>query len=449
MPGGANCEIAQVVEGPIPFFALCEHHALPFFGNVWVGYVAHEGIIGISKLTRLVRVVTRRFGVQERMTYQICDELDRMMAPHGVAVYAEAQHLCTQMRGVRELHPKTRTTSYRGVYVDSPQLRGEFYDVSGLRAAAAPDDREDRHDGGAPTTRRDRRPIRRARLDTLWEAPAGRTGSAQRGGAFPAGLLARYDGELRVPLRRDRPAVIANFVSTLDGVVAFDTEGASGGGEISGFFEPDRFVMGLLRAMADVVLVGAGTVRAAPTHEWTARHVQRASADTFALWRRRLGITTAQPTTVVVTASGSLDLSHPGLSAPDVPVVIVTTDAGARRLRPVGPGSNVRIEVAGRGRSVDARRVLEIASADGARLILCEGGPHLIGDLVERDLLDELFVTLAPQLAGRDPDVGRLALVEGVAFEPATAPWSRLVSVRRSGDHLFLRHRLRHGPRPS
>lgn len=133
--GGANCEIAQVVEGPIPFFALCEHHALPFFGNVYVGYVAHEGIIGISKLTRLVRVVTRRFGVQERMTYQIADELDRMMAPHGVAVYIEAHHLCTQMRGVRELHPRTRTTSYRGVYVESPQLRGEFFDVSGLRRA--------------------------------------------------------------------------------------------------------------------------------------------------------------------------------------------------------------------------------------------------------------------------------------------------------------------------
>jgi GTP cyclohydrolase I len=135
--GGANCEIAQVVEGPIPFFSLCEHHALPFFGNVYVGYVAHEGIIGISKLTRLVRVITRRFGVQERMTYQICDELDRLMAPHGVAVYAEAHHLCTQMRGVRELQPRTRTTSYRGVYVDSPQLRGEFFDVSGLRSGAS------------------------------------------------------------------------------------------------------------------------------------------------------------------------------------------------------------------------------------------------------------------------------------------------------------------------
>jgi GTP cyclohydrolase I len=135
--GGANCEIAQVVEGPIPFFALCEHHALPFFGDVYVGYVAHEGIIGISKLTRLVRVVTRRFGVQERMTYQICDELDRMMEPHGVAVYVEAHHLCTQMRGVREMHPKTRTTSYRGVYVESAQLRGEFFDVSGLRGGGS------------------------------------------------------------------------------------------------------------------------------------------------------------------------------------------------------------------------------------------------------------------------------------------------------------------------
>jgi GTP cyclohydrolase I len=135
--GGANCEIAQVVEGPIPFFALCEHHALPFFGDVYVGYVAHEGIIGISKLTRLVRVITRRFGVQERMTYQICAELDRMMEPHGVAVYVEAHHLCTQMRGVRELHPKTRTTSYRGAYVDSAQLRGEFFDVSGLRRGAS------------------------------------------------------------------------------------------------------------------------------------------------------------------------------------------------------------------------------------------------------------------------------------------------------------------------
>jgi GTP cyclohydrolase IA len=131
--GGASCELAQIVEGPIPFFALCEHHALPFFGQAYVGYVAHEQIIGISKLTRLVRVLTRRFGVQERMTHGIAAALSDLLDAHGVAVYMEADHLCTQMRGVREDHATTRTTAYRGVYEADPALRGEFYDVAGIR----------------------------------------------------------------------------------------------------------------------------------------------------------------------------------------------------------------------------------------------------------------------------------------------------------------------------
>ena len=131
--GGASCELSQIVEGPIPFFALCEHHAMPFFGRAYVAYVAHERIIGISKLTRLVRVLTRRFGVQERMTHQIADELMRLMDAHGVAVYLEAHHLCTQMRGVRENDAMTRTTAYRGTYENDPSLRSEFFDISGVR----------------------------------------------------------------------------------------------------------------------------------------------------------------------------------------------------------------------------------------------------------------------------------------------------------------------------
>jgi GTP cyclohydrolase IA len=133
--GGASCELAQIVEGPIPFFALCEHHALPFHGRAYVGYVAHEEIIGISKLTRLVRVHTRRFGVQERMTHAIADSLARAMDAHGVAVYMEADHLCTQMRGVRELMTATRTTAYRGTYETDPNLRREFFDVAGIGRA--------------------------------------------------------------------------------------------------------------------------------------------------------------------------------------------------------------------------------------------------------------------------------------------------------------------------
>lgn len=130
--GDASCELAQIVEGPIPFFALCEHHALPFFGTAYVGYVAHDQIIGISKLTRLVRVLTQRFGVQERMTHQIATGLADLLNAHGVAVYLEADHLCTQMRGVREDHASTRTTAYRGVYERDPALRSEFFGVAGI-----------------------------------------------------------------------------------------------------------------------------------------------------------------------------------------------------------------------------------------------------------------------------------------------------------------------------
>jgi GTP cyclohydrolase I len=133
--GGANCEIAQVVEGPIPFVGLCEHHVLPFVGRAWVAYVAHEQIIGLSKLTRLVRVLTRRFGVQERMSHDIADSLQSMLGAHGTAVMLEAQHLCTQMRGVREHDPVTRTTAWRGAYVADPALRAEFFTMSGIGAA--------------------------------------------------------------------------------------------------------------------------------------------------------------------------------------------------------------------------------------------------------------------------------------------------------------------------
>src|SRR5437667_12584921 len=91
--GGPDCRLSQVIEGPIDFFSLCEHHALPFLGHAHVGYIAHEHIIGISKLTRLVRLFARRFAVQERMGREITAALSRVLQAHGVAVYLEAIHL--------------------------------------------------------------------------------------------------------------------------------------------------------------------------------------------------------------------------------------------------------------------------------------------------------------------------------------------------------------------
>ena len=131
--GGADCRLSQVIEGPINFYSLCEHHALPFFGRAYIGYIAHEQIIGISKLTRLVRVVAQRFTVQERISQQIVDTLEDLLQPHGIAVYLEAHHLCTEMRGVRETSPLTRTTAWRGEYDGNPSLRAEFFTACGLQ----------------------------------------------------------------------------------------------------------------------------------------------------------------------------------------------------------------------------------------------------------------------------------------------------------------------------
>lgn len=125
--------LGQIVEGPIAFHALCEHHALPFYGVAHVGYVAGEEIIGISKLTRLVRLFTKRFTVQERVGEQIADTLMELIDPAGVAVRLEASHLCTRMRGVEE-HSATVTTFWRGVFAD-PALRQEFLtEVHGRKA---------------------------------------------------------------------------------------------------------------------------------------------------------------------------------------------------------------------------------------------------------------------------------------------------------------------------
>lgn len=131
-PGGPDCELSQVIEGPIPFYSLCEHHALPFFGHAYVGYIAHDQIIGISKLTRLVRLFASRFSVQERIGQEVADALDSMLKAHGVAVYTEAVHLCTQMRGVRESESRTRTTNWRGFYAEQPPLRAEFQRITGI-----------------------------------------------------------------------------------------------------------------------------------------------------------------------------------------------------------------------------------------------------------------------------------------------------------------------------
>lgn len=276
-----------------------------------------------------------------------------------------------------------------------------------------------------------------APLEVLLEAPPVR--GPARGGLLPGKLAARYGGPLAIPLHAGRSTVIANFVATVDGVVALATGPRGGGSDISGGSGTDRFVMGMLRALADVVVVGAGTLRAAPRHEWTPRGIAPAWAADLAAWRAALGLPT-QPTTVVVSARGDVPPEHPGLCLPDVPVVIATTRDGALELARRGVPPGARVEVPSDGSAVSATGLVRLVEALGAGIALCEGGPHLLATLLGGGAIDELFLTIAPRLLGRSPSAPRLGLVEGAAWLPAEAPGAALRSVRQDGSHLFLRY---------
>jgi riboflavin biosynthesis pyrimidine reductase len=280
-------------------------------------------------------------------------------------------------------------------------------------------------------------------LEPLWQAPEPPTIPVdRRGGMMPDQLAGRYPGELVVDLVDERPTVIANFVSSLDGVVGLDaTEASTGGGEISGFSESDRYMMALLRALADVVVIGAGTMRVGHRHVWTASNVQPNLAGTFAAWRSEMWLS-RHPTTIVVTASGNVDATHAGFNAPDVPVIVATTTAGAKRLADLPFGPNVRVEAVSDQAKVPAGAILEVIRATGARLALCEGGPHLFGDLLRARLVDELFLTMAPQVLGRDAALHRLGFAEGTSFAGGRGRWASLSAIRRAGDDLFLRYRF-------
>jgi len=116
----------MVMVRDVEFYSLCEHHLLPFFGKVHVAYVPRGKVIGLSKIPRLVEMYSRRLQVQERLTTQIADAIVEAIAPQGVGVIVEAQHLCMMMRGVEKQHSATVTSAMRGVFKTQMQTRNEF-----------------------------------------------------------------------------------------------------------------------------------------------------------------------------------------------------------------------------------------------------------------------------------------------------------------------------------
>jgi riboflavin biosynthesis pyrimidine reductase len=266
---------------------------------------------------------------------------------------------------------------------------------------------------------------------------------AARGHALPLPRrLAQLYGTLRMPTPRSRFYVFSNFVSTLDGVVSLQVKRHSGGGDISGFSGQDRMVMGLLRAAADVVIVGSGTLDADPQHVWTPEGICPELAKDYRELKRDLGNPKAS-LNVVVSGRGPVNLRLPVFASGRVPAVILTTTQGAKRLLKQRVPDSVQIHaIRRRAGEIPAAAILDAVERvrGGGGRILVEGGPRLLGTFYQERLMDEQFLSLAPQLSGREFGDARMSLVMGKVFAPRDPLWGELIDVRRGSKLLFLRY---------
>ncbi len=282
-------------------------------------------------------------------------------------------------------------------------------------------------------------PPRRGSLDLL--PPLETLFDAARGDDLPLPVeLASLYGPLRFPSAGGRPYVIGNFVSTIDGVTSHSADGPEGKISVGGPNPHDRAVMGLLRSVADAVIVGAGTLRSVPRHLWTAEGLFPPLAGACRRLRSALG-KDDHPLNVIVTARGEIDPGLPVFRSGAVRTMVVSTPEGARRMRGNGLPPSVPIEDAACAGVIGARAILSaVARGRGGTIFLGEGGPRLMGDFLAGNCLAELFLTLAPQVAGRDGSVDRPGLAAGKLFAPERPLRADLAGVKRAGSHLFLRY---------
>jgi riboflavin biosynthesis pyrimidine reductase len=254
------------------------------------------------------------------------------------------------------------------------------------------------------------------------------------GESLPAELARLYGGDLSLA----PDCVYANFVTTLDGVVAIP--GMRGSNAfVADDSDADRFLMGLLRAFADAVLIGAGVMRASPRGTWRPEQIWPSAGTAYAELRERLGIS-PEPEVAVLTGHGSIDPAHPLF---EEGALVVTSAVGAANLEGRVPSATNVITLAEQP-TLDIASVVSALHERGHRRILCEAGPHTFGELLGADLVDELFLTRSPLLVGDAGPGSRLGLVEAGDLLPS-GRHARLLSLRRHGSHIFLRYALERG----
>jgi riboflavin biosynthesis pyrimidine reductase len=241
--------------------------------------------------------------------------------------------------------------------------------------------------------------------------------------------------------------VIANFVSTLDGVVSYEIKGESSGSTISGSDAADRFIMGLLRASADAIVVGAGTLRDESANSlWTPDYVYPDAKHLYADYRVSVQNKPEYPLLVLVSGSGQLELNRAIFRTPVMRTVVITTSAGRDELIRRGATTQGSIEIHALDSSSGSIAPWEILrllpSQFRVKTLLHEGGPKLFGQFLAAEAVDEIFLTLSPQMAGRKADATRPALLQGVEFSPDSAPWFQMISAKQRDAYLYLRYRV-------
>ena len=264
--------------------------------------------------------------------------------------------------------------------------------------------------------------------------------------ALPPRLRELYDGDLQFRTSpSERPFVIANFVSTLDGVTSYEIKGQAGGSTVSGSDPADRFIMGLLRASTDAIIVGARTVHDVnPEGLWIPEYTYPDARLLYTEYRVNVLHKPEYPLLIIVSGSGKLELERAIFRTSVVCTVVITTPAGRDALERAGATKLSSVQI----HALDARcgtisplEILRLLYTQlGVRKLLHEGGPTLFGQFLAAEALDEFFLTLSPQVAGRSANTIRPGVVQGFEFTPERAPWFRLLSVKQSAEHLYLRY---------
>jgi riboflavin biosynthesis pyrimidine reductase len=204
--------------------------------------------------------------------------------------------------------------------------------------------------------------------------------------------------------------------------------------------------MGLLRASADAVMVGAGTLHDASAKSlWTPEYTYPDAKRLYAEFRVNALHKPEYPLLAIVSGSGQLELDRAIFHTPAMRTVVITTSAGRDELTRRGAATLASVEVHALDSSsgtIPPRAILQLLhSQHGVKTLLHEGGPTLFGQFLAADAVDEFFLTLSPQIAGRERDVTRPAVVQGVRFMPDSAPWFQMVSVKEHAAYLYLRYR--------